>query len=653
MTDSTKFFICEPFGADARKAMILEGLKEVEVFTYHCDADNPSASAEDLRSKLVRFAGPNDAICILAPEEALIALGELPESYARSILMFHPENIIDLDYLRLMMQQGIKEARLLLEIKRAKEEATDQARMRSNYALAFDLLERISQGTEEGPVTGSIIDVLNMLFSPAEVEYYAFYPSGEPQLFDYEKGSFAGLNGGSTQSLLQGANVWDEAYGGFRLRVENKGKVLGVAVLRDLSFPEFKDEYLNLASQLSTVFGLAVANTRAFKSLKTSEEQVERALALESGMLTVSQGFLGRIDFDRAVNEALANVGETSRCSRALLLQQVQEHPSLTCTHEWSAAGISKIISQLSDLPSRLQSWMMERAQHEGTVRSIIVPSMTIEEQELTSILLQGGVSSMLLSPLLVDGRRQGIVLLQRIGDEADWDEDEVGMLRFLAQNLSVALQRRKAQEDMAKLAEAVTMSNKVLRHDIRNELMVLSGSLQLYDMKKEEKQLERAKRSASRLTDILDHFKELDSFLQSSRALFGVDLRQTIAQVMATQQMDYEIEGDAKVLADFALNSVIDNLARNSKRHGDAKKMAFSILKAGSLVQLTVSDDGSGIPEEARPKLFHEGFSYGGNRSTGLGLFWVKKTMERYGGWVKLADSKQGAAFSLAFPSA
>jgi sensor histidine kinase regulating citrate/malate metabolism len=75
--------------------------------------------------------------------------------------------------------------------------------------------------------------------------------------------------------------------------------------------------------------------------------------------------------------------------------------------------------------------------------------------------------------------------------------------------------------------------------------------------------------------------------------------------------------------------------------------------LKAGSLVQLTVSDDGSGIPEEARPKLFHEGFSYGGNRSTGLGLFWVKKTMERYGGWVKLADSKQGAAFSLAFPSA
>jgi len=651
MPDSTKVFVCEPFETDVKRALDLEGLNDAEVIVYRCDPDDQGTSIEDLRSKLDRLVSADDAVCILALEPELAALGAIKGSYAKIPIESRPETL-GLDRLRIKMQWGVTEARLLHGIKRAEEEATNQARMRSNYALAFDLLERISQGTEEEPVTGSIIDVLYMLFSPAEVEYYSFYPSGEFRLFDYEKGGFARLSGGITQSLLQGANVWDEAYSGFKLKVENKGKVLGVAILRDLSFPEFKNEYLNLASQLSVVFGLAVANARAFKSLRSSEEQVERALALESSMLSVSQGFFGRMDLDRAIDEALANVGEATRCSRAFLLQHSRELSSLTCTHEWSAPGITKIQTTMSNLPPSLQSWIMEKAQNEGTVRAINVSSMNQEEMGFVSLLLQGDIASMLLSPLLVEGRKQGLILLQRTEKDVAWDEDDISMLRFLAQNLSVALQRRKTQEDLAKLAEAVTMSNKVLRHDIRNELMVLSGSLQLYDMKKEEKQLERAKRSAARLTDILDHFKELDSFLQSSRALFSVDLRPIIAQVMATHQMAFEIDGDAQVLADFALSSVIDNLVRNSKRHGEAKKMTFSISREGSLIQLTVVDDGIGIPEVARPKLFHEGFSYGEKRSTGLGLFWVKKTMERYGGWVKLVDSQQGAAFSLGFPA-
>jgi len=63
------------------------------------------------------------------------------------------------------------------------------------------------------------------------------------------------------------------------------------------------------------------------------------------------------------------------------------------------------------------------------------------------------------------------------------------------------------------------------------------------------------------------------------------------------------------------------------------------------------VADDGSGIPKEARERLFQEGFSYGETRGTGLGLFWIRKTMERYGGWARLADSEKGARFVLGFP--
>jgi signal transduction histidine kinase len=560
---------------------------------------------------------------------------------------------VGLDFLRLRLACGFIEARLRWELDEAKRESTTQARMRSDYALAFDLLERISRGTEEERVAGSIIDVLNMLFSPGGVEYFAIDPAGGLQLFDYENGKFTSVDGGTIPSLLQGANHWDDASNGFKLKVEHKGKVLAIARLWDLSFPELSRDYLNLASQLSVVFGLAVANARAFRSLKDSEAQVERAFALESTMLSISQGFFGRPDFDRAVNEALARVGEAVGCSRVLLLQRSRDMTAMACTHEWASHGTSSIKGQLANIPADLQAWLTENAHYEGTVRTVDISLVSHGEKGLLSPLLEDGVSSMLMSPVLVEGRMHGLACLQRTGEDRTWEPDEASMLRFLVQNLSVALQRKKAQEDMVSLAESVTMSNKVLRHDIRNELMVLSGSLQLYDMKKEEKQLDRAKRSAVRLTEILDHFKELDSFLQSSKALFPIDLREVIVQVMATHQVVYEVQGDAQVLADFALNSVIDNLVRNARRHGEATSVNFTITRDGGAVRLTVADNGKGIPEAARAKLFQEGFSYGEKRSTGLGLFWVRKTMERYGGFASLVPSDKGATFLLGFSSA
>jgi signal transduction histidine kinase len=728
--EPTRVVVCELIYDEARRALELEGLREVEVVAYRVDLQDPIRSAEHLDTTLQELVGFEGAVCIFATSSEVKALPRMPRPYAviqtqsciemlagegmaldlltkgayslvpgalrrsgKGAIGDHDVNIeimipadareivlldtglgdwsmeglqalatssgkpfsvlpVGLDPLRLRMFGGVVEARLRLELEKAREEGMDQARMRSDYAMAFDLLERISQGTEEETITGSIVDVLYMLFSPADVEYYALRSSGEFQLFDYEKGAFARIFGGSTRSLMNDVNVWDEASSGFRIKVENKGKVLGVAVLRDLSFPEFWREYLNLASQLSVVFGLAVANARAFKDLRSSEAQVERALSLESTMLEISQGFFGRPDFEWEVGEALARVGGAVGCSRVLLLQQAKEMTSLACTHEWAAAGIPSVMASLASVPMSLHDWLMEGARYEGTVRALSTSSIGEEDRVRLSPLLQGGVISMLIASVLIEGRQHGLVILQRT-EERSWEEDETSMLRFLVQNLSVAMQRRNAQEDMAKLAESVTMSNKVLRHDIRNELMVLSGSLQLYEMKKEQKQLERANRSAARLTDILDHFKELDSFLQSSRALFPVDLRMTILQVMATHQMDYDIQGDAKVLADFALSSVIDNLVRNAKRHGDATTINFIIKREGGTVQLIVADDGKGIPEAARPKLFQEGFSYGEKRSTGLGLFWIRKTMERYGGWVKLVDSERGAAFSLGFSSA
>lgn len=68
-----------------------------------------------------------------------------------------------------------------------------------------------------------------------------------------------------------------------------------------------------------------------------------------------------------------------------------------------------------------------------------------------------------------------------------------------------------------------------------------------------------------------------------------------------------------------------------------------------GEWVILKISDNGKGIPEEFREKIFEEGFKYGNSANTGLGLYLVKQTIDRYGGSIEINEnSPSGAVFLI-----
>lgn len=99
--------------------------------------------------------------------------------------------------------------------------------------------------------------------------------------------------------------------------------------------------------------------------------------------------------------------------------------------------------------------------------------------------------------------------------------------------------------------------------------------------------------------------------------------------------------------MADEAIYSVFDNLLSNSVKHGESKRIEISIERKGDICEITVRDFGRGIPEEIIGRLFVEGFSYGVKAGSGLGLYIVKKVIERYGGEVRVFNDN-GAVFQL-----
>ena len=102
-------------------------------------------------------------------------------------------------------------------------------------------------------------------------------------------------------------------------------------------------------------------------------------------------------------------------------------------------------------------------------------------------------------------------------------------------------------------------------------------------------------------------------------------------------------------------LRQVFGNLVRNAVEACQAADVAPRVEIRGEAderaCRISVDDNGPGVPEAARTKIFQPFFTTR-SRGTGLGLAIVQKLVVTHNGRVSVTDSPLGgAAFQLVFP--
>jgi PAS domain S-box-containing protein len=100
-------------------------------------------------------------------------------------------------------------------------------------------------------------------------------------------------------------------------------------------------------------------------------------------------------------------------------------------------------------------------------------------------------------------------------------------------------------------------------------------------------------------------------------------------------------------------LQQVVGNLLENAVRHGEGT-VTVTLRPRGEGSEITVADEGQGIPEEKATRVFTRFWRGGKQRGgTGLGLYIVKGLVEAHGGTVEVDRAASGGAlFRVLLPA-
>ena len=242
--------------------------------------------------------------------------------------------------------------------------------------------------------------------------------------------------------------------------------------------------------------------------------------------------------------------------------------------------------------------------------------------------------------------------LLARVRTHLQLKKDRDMILHVNEQLKQEIAGHKETEEELKAHREHIKLINKILRHDIISDLIVINGALMFYEESKKEELLKKASARVNKSVELIKRMRELETFISSHHGLKLYTVTDVFKKVVIEryQSIAFNVEGECQVLADESLNSVIDNIISNAVVHGKTDRIDIKIGGKGEFCEIRIADYGVGIPDEIKEKIFEESFVYGETGGTGLGLYIVKKAMEINGGHVYVEDNTpKGAVFVLA----
>jgi len=220
---------------------------------------------------------------------------------------------------------------------------------------------------------------------------------------------------------------------------------------------------------------------------------------------------------------------------------------------------------------------------------------------------------------------------------------------------------RKRYEQRLKEQRDDLDILNRMLRHDIRNDLqLVLAYADFLADHVDEEghEYVETIRESTDHAVEITQTARDMaDVMLSTEETLRPVALRTALEGELDAIRSKYSnvivaVDGripETRVVANEMLGSVLRNLLKNAVQHNDSEipEIRVSVRERAETTVVRIADNGPGVPDEQKDAVFGRGEKGLDSTGTGIGLYLVETLVERYGGAIRIEDNDpRGAVF-------
>jgi len=294
-----------------------------------------------------------------------------------------------------------------------------------------------------------------------------------------------------------------------------------------------------------------------------------------------------------------------------------------------------------------------------------------------TRLIVEEGMQSSLTCPLIAANKPVGFIFFSsmQINTYKDLHAD---VFQKIARQLSVIFEKSRMYEELIQLNDLKNKFLGIAAHDLRSPIGVvknfiilfLNGYLGEIDEKQREV-LNTMDKNCDRMLNLIHNILDFSAIESGNLELKleALDLHkffhtyESMTKSLAEKkQIELKLDIELK-LPEINVDSnrimqVLDNLVTNAIKFSYPNTtVTLSARKSDGSVEISVADQGQGIPENEISKIFKE-FSKtsvrptGGEKSTGLGLAIVRRIIEAHNGSI-IVDSivGKGTTFTIKLP--
>ncbi len=451
------------------------------------------------------------------------------------------------------------------------------------------------------------------------------------------------------------------------------GGLVGVLQVLNKTDGPFTNPDEELLMALASQAAIAIENARLYHSLVSQNQELQRARRdLErrtrelNALYEVEKELTRALDLDDLLSRILSQAIQVLGGGAGSIALVEASGELRFATVQGPAAP--KLIERTLPYGTGLLGWSIAH-------RTPLVVDRPIEDaRHAADIAKETGVTPehLMVAPLvegddiiggieIIDQRRSGR------DRESAWGEDDLKLLVLIAAQAANAIgmaRRRSEQSNRDRLASIGRMLAGLL-HDLKTPMTIISGYAQLMASSDEAEQREKYVDQIQRQFDLMAGMtREVLAFARGDSDLvvrkvyvnkFTEELTTQLGAAVSGRGIDFEVEARYDGIAYFdeqKLMRVFHNLTSNAiDALPEGGHLKVRVDKEDDMLVWSVADNGPGIPEKIRGRLF-ELFATGRKGGTGLGLAIVKKVVDDHHGTIHCDTGPTGTTFTIRMPA-